>query len=383
MRSSTNATLVLLATLLTSAPLLADDADPARPLFQKGVAAFQAGDYAGALAEFQAADAARHSASITYNIARALEKLERPQAAVNAYEAFLGEVGGAGGDLAAAATLAIVQIKAKSTRLRVESTPPGATVTLDGEALTEKTPVTVLVTRGHHELVLTSGAWRETRSYDAPGGGGSGELVFVHTEAPRPVAAAARPAPRRAPRPPPPPEIDGLMGSAGLSLSVYRFIGAPEKSDGTSKTTADSAPTGLVFGLAFDFGYALSTKTALLLRGFGGLGSSENTLASLGAIAPSISWRASRRWWLGGGVAIGAGSADSDASRSDLLGAKSDASIAFQTAFALGPCLELSFVIDQNEGGHWIASLLPTTLFSLGGGPSTLFLPLMAGYRWF
>jgi hypothetical protein len=381
MHPASNAVAILVTALLFAPGLRADDADPARPLFQKGVAAFQSGDYAGALEQFRAADAARHSPSITYNIARALEKLERPQAAVNAYEAFLGEVG-AGGELTSAATLAIAQIKAKSTRLRIESTPPGATVTLDGETLTDRTPVTVLVTRGPHELVLTSGNWREARSYDAPGGGGTGELVFVHTEATRPPAAAPAPRPRPRARPRPP-EIDGLMGSAGLSLSVYRFIGAPEKNDGTSQTTADSAPTGLVFGLAFDFGYALSTKTALLLRGFGGLGSSENTLASLGALAPVISWRASRRWWLGAGVAVGAGSADSDASRRDLLGAQSDASIAFQTAFALGPCLELSFVIDQNEGGHWIASLLPTTLFSLGGGQSTLFLPLMAGYRWF
>jgi hypothetical protein len=380
MRSSSNAVAVLVAALLLAPRVRAEDADPARPLFQKGVAAFQAGDYAGALEQFRAADAARHSPSITYNIARALEKLERPQAAVNTYEAFLGEAG-APGELTSAATLAIAQIKAKSTRLRIESTPPGATVTLDGETLPEKTPVVVLVTRGRHELVLTSGKWREARSYDAPGGGGSGELVFVHTEAPR-APAPPTPPPRRE-RPPPPPEIDGLMGSAGLSLSVYRFVGAPEKSDGTSQTTADSPPTGLVFGLAFDFGYALSTKTALLLRGFGGLGSSEKTLASLGALAPSISWRASRRWWLGAGVAVGAGAAESDASRRDLLGAQSDATISFQTAFALGPCLELSFVIDQNEGGHWIASLLPTTLFSLGGGQSTLFLPLMAGYRWF
>jgi hypothetical protein len=381
MRSAPKAITVLVTVLLVAPALRAEDADPARPLFQKGVAAFQAGDYAGALEQFRAADAARHSPSITYNIARALEKLERPQAAVNAYEAFLGEVG-AESELTAAATLAIAQIKAKSTRLRIESTPPGASVAIDGETLRDKTPVTVLVTRGHHELVLTSGTWRETRSYDAPGGGGSGELVFVHTEAARPAPPAAPPAPRRERRPPPP-EIDGLMGSAGLSLSVYRFIGAPEQTDSTSQTTADRAPTGLVFGLAFDFGYAVSTRTALLLRGFGGLGSSENTLASLGAIAPSFSWRATRNWWLGAGVAVGAGSADSDASRRDLLGAQSDASIAFQTAFALGPCLELSYVIDQNEGGHWIASLLPTTLFSLGGGQSTLFLPLMAGYRWF
>jgi hypothetical protein len=379
MRSSSKAITLLVIVLLTSAAR-AEDTDPARPLFQKGVTAFQSGHYAAALEHFRAADAARHSPSITYNIARALEQLERPQAAVNAYEAFLAEVG-AENELTAAATLAIAQIKAKSTRLRIESTPPGATVTLDGDVLPDRTPVSVLVARGRHELVLTSGNWRETRNYDAPGGGGSGELVFVHTEAPRAATSAPKPARRRLERPPP--EIDGLMGSAGLSLSVYRFVGAPEKRDGTSQTTADSAPTGLVFGLAFDFGYALSRRTAVLLRGFGGLGSSESTLASLGAVAPSFSWRASRNWWLGGGVAIGAGSADSDASRRDLLGAQSDATIAFQTAFALGPCLELSFVIDQNEGGHWIASLLPTTLFSLGGGQSTLFLPLMAGYRWF
>lgn len=379
MRSSSKAILLLAATLLAAPRASAESADPARPAFEKGVAAFQSGDYAAALESFRAADALRHSPSITYNIARSLEKLERPQAAVNAYEAFLGEVG-PDNELTAAATLAIAQIKAKSTRLRIESKPPGATVTLDGEVLAEKTPVTLLVKRGRHELVLTSGKWREARTYDASGGGGSGEIVFVHTEAPR--APRPRPAAPRLRRPPPP-EIDGLMGSAGLSLSLYRFIGAPEETDSTSKTTADSAPTGLVFGLAFDIGYALSPRFALLLRGFGGLGSSEKTLASLGALAPSLSFRASRSWWLGAGVAIGAGAADSDASRRDLVGAQSDASISFQTAFALGPSLELSYVIDQNPGGHWLVSLLPTTLFSLGGGQSTLFLPLMAGYRWF
>jgi long-subunit fatty acid transport protein len=173
------------------------------------------------------------------------------------------------------------------------------------------------------------------------------------------------------------------VGSAGLSLSLYRFIGRPEEQTSTSTTTADSAPTGLVFGLAFDAGYALSPKFALLLRGFGGLGSSEGTLASLGAVAPALAYRVSRRWWLGAGVALGAGAADSDASRRDLLGAQSNATIAYQTAFALGPHLELSFVLDQNEGGHWLVSLMPTTLFSVGGGQSTLFLPFMAGYRWF
>jgi len=63
--------------------------------------------------------------------------------------------------------------------------------------------------------------------------------------------------------------------------------------------------------------------------------------------------------------------------------AASGESITVATDLALGPALELGYVIDQNEDGHWLAELLPTALLSTSGEPSTLYVPLVVGYRWF
>lgn len=244
----------------------------------------------------------------------------------------------------------------------------------------------MLVPRGAHEVVLELGEWREARTYEAPGGGSTGELVFVRS-AERASAPAAPPAPAPAPQPAPQPkkpEIEGLIGSAGISFSAYRFVGSAEESSGDTKTTADSNPDGLVFGLAFDVGYALSTRTALLLRMFGGLGSSESSLASIGAGALVAALRTSDRWWFGGGMAVGGARADADATRSSgLLNATEDSQLTFETSIAVGPSLELGYVLDQNEDGHWLVSLMPTVLFTTRSEESTLFVPLMIGYRWF
>jgi len=361
----------------------ADDKQKAREAFKEGVTAFRAGNYQAALEKFEAADEAAHSPAITYNIARTLEKLERPQRAVDAYEAYIAEAGEAG-EFTSASTVAIAQIKARSTKLRIDSTPPGATVTIDGVKQSQRTPLTMLVARGSHQVSLELDDWREERTYEAPGGGSSGEILFVRGQAP-PAPAPPPATPKPVPTPPKEkPEIHGLMGSAGLSLSGYRFVGSASERSGNENTTADSTPGGLVFGLAFDAGYALSRRSALLLRGFGGFGSSESSLASLGAAGPVISFRASDRWWVGGGIAVGAGRADADATtRDQLVSARTDSQITFETDLALGPTLELSYVVDQNEDGHWMASLLPTTLFTTSGEESTLFMAFMLGYRWF
>jgi tetratricopeptide (TPR) repeat protein len=374
---------LVLSALSFTTRLRADDKQAARDAFKEGVTAFQAAKYDEALGKFEAADRASHSPAITYNIARTLEKLERPQRAIDAYEAYIAEAGESG-EFTGAATVAIAQIKGRSSRLRVESTPPGATVTIDGEKQAQSTPLSILVPRGRHDVVLELGDWREQRTYEAPGGGSSGEIFFVRGQAPaatdKPAVAAKAPAPVA----PQPPEIDGLMGSAGLSLSAYRFLGSAEESTSAQRTTADSTPGGLVFGLAFDAGYALSARTGLLLRGFGGFGSAESSLAGLGAVGPVITYRAGSRWWLGGGLAVGAGRAEADATTTNqIVSAKSDSQIAFETDFALGPTLELSYTVDQNEDGAWLLSLMPTTLFTTGGEESTLIVAFMLGYRWF
>jgi hypothetical protein len=369
--------------LLTPVPASADGKQAARDAFQAGVKAFQAGDYRGALGKFQEADAAAHAPAITYNLARALEKLERPQDALDAYEAYVAEVG-EGGEFTSSAVVAISQIKARSTRLSIESTPPGAEITLDGKKLRNKTPVALLVSRGSHQISLRLDDWNETRTYDATGGGASGELVFVRSvAAPPPPTAQPKPAPPvQAPPPHVAPHLQGLVISAGISLSVYRFLGTADNSSGEAQTTANSAAGGLVFGLALDAGYALTPRTALLLRLFGGLGSAQQALATIGAGGPVISYHLSERWWVGGGVAAGAGRADADATtkESDAL---LDSQITFKTNFALGPTLEVGYVLDQNDDGHWLVGLMPTLLVTTSSRESTLFVPLVLGYRWY
>lgn len=373
----------LLVLLLASGRAHADGKQAARDAFQSGVKAFQAGDYGAALGKFQEADSAAHSPAITYNVARTLEKLDRPQEALDAYEAYVAEVG-EGGEFTSSAVVAISQIKARATRLSIESTPPGAEVTLDGKKLSSKTPVSLLVARGPHQISLHLDNWNETRSYEAPGGGSSGQLVFVRSEAP---ATAPAPAPKPAPlalAPPPAvtPHLQGLVISAGLSLSAYRFLGTADERAGTAQTRSDSTAGGLIFGLALDAGYALGPRTALLLRLFGGLGSSEQALATIGAAGPVISYHWQDSWWVGGGLAVGAGRADADAT-TEKSNALLDSQITFKTNFALGPTLELAYVLDQNSDGHWLLGTMPTLLVTTSSRESTLIIPLVLGYRWY
>jgi hypothetical protein len=380
--------LVLGSLLGTTAVVHADEKQDSRKAFQAGVKAFQDGTYEAALGDFQAADGAAHAPAITYNIARTLEKLDRPQEALDAYEAYVAEVG-EGGEFTSPAVVAISQLKARATHLSIESTPSGAEIKLDGRKLRDKTPLNVLVARGPHHIELDLEAWRESRDYEAPGGGASGELVFVRSPvaappAPRqprqPVAPIAIQPPAKAP--PVAPHLDGLTGSAGLSLSAYRFFGSADESSGGGHTTSNSSPGGLVFGLAIDVGYALSPRAALSLRLFGGLGAAQQALATLGAGGPVLSYRLSDSVWLGGGAAMGAGRADADAT-TQKSSAILDSQITFRTNFALGPTLELGYVIDQNQNGHWLVELLPTLLITVTSRQSTLFVPLMLGYRWF
>ena len=209
-----------------------------------------------------------------------------------------------------------------------------------------------------------------------------GELSGRRRTQPPPTAPTKPAAPAPAPPPHVAPHLQGLVVSAGISLSAYRFLGTADESSSGSQTTADSAAGGLVFGLALDAGYALTPRTALLLRLFGGLGSAQQALATIGAGGPVVSYHLSDRWWVGGGVAVGAGRADADATtkKSDAL---LDSQITFKTNFALGPTLELGYVLDQNDDGHWLVALMPTLLVTTGSRESTLFVPLALGYRWY
>jgi tetratricopeptide (TPR) repeat protein len=82
--------------LLLSSLAWADKPDPdteiAKRHFDAGRAKYEASDYLGALEEFEAARKVRQFAAFDYNIARCLDRLERPAEAVAAYERYLAGV---------------------------------------------------------------------------------------------------------------------------------------------------------------------------------------------------------------------------------------------------------------------------------------------------
>src|SRR5207244_3515958 len=118
LRASARDVVLTIALLLSSTqPAHAGDVEVARKIFADGVKLYQQGDYEGARRLFKQADAEHHAPAIVYNLALAEEKLRHPQAAVDAYEAYVAEVGDRG-ELSSSAAVAIAQIKARATKLR-------------------------------------------------------------------------------------------------------------------------------------------------------------------------------------------------------------------------------------------------------------------------
>ncbi|MEO6419742.1 MAG: tetratricopeptide repeat protein, partial [Polyangiaceae bacterium] len=160
------ASVLLFSVLWCGAARADDDVDDARKQFVEGVQRFQEGDFEGARAAFGRAEAEHHSAVIVYNLARTEERLGHPQAAIEDYEAYLAE-GGDAAEYGPAAALAIAQIKGRSPRVRIETSPPGTRIFVDGTPITERSPTTLLVPVGHHHVVVEGDGWRGEVDLDA------------------------------------------------------------------------------------------------------------------------------------------------------------------------------------------------------------------------
>lgn len=358
---------VALALSLVSLPAQADEAE-ARAHLKKGVELFQSSEPAAALEEFEAADKAHHSPAITYNIARAHEALGHAHSAINAYEAYISEAGAAG-ELTSAATLALAQLKSKCTRLQVVTNPSGARIRVDGVVIDEASPTTVYVLKGKHNISVELEGWNDQTDFDAKGTG-TGKVELKKPDAPpppKPDAPKPPPAAPAKPEAPKPIEPEGIMGGLALSLSGYTFV--------NKEDDAEEKPSGFVFGIEFELGYALSSKTAALIRVLAGLGSKEGSTATIGAGGPVVSFRVADDLWLGGGVIFGASQADATAEQQGEVTAETD------TAF--GPTGEISYAFSNDSTGQWIISLLPGMLITTTAEQSTIFVPLVVGHRWF
>jgi hypothetical protein len=333
----------------------------------EGVRLLQLGDFEGARRLFRKADAAHHAPSVVYNLGLVEERLGHHQAAVDAYEAYLAEAGDSG-DLSAAAAVALAQVRARSTRVRIGTSPLGARIFVDGGALPEAAPTVWLLPAGHHVIVAQGNGWRAEQDVEARG---AGDLIEVRLEAPEGSATAAPavapssgPATRDATT-----EADdgpsGLVLGAAFALIPFRLLGATSADQGNGEGATQVVVGGIVEG-----GYAVTERFELLFRGLVAFGrDARPSHVTLGG--PGVSLRIGSRAWLGASF-IG-GQLSTEAHFRD-----------FHTDFAFGALAEATYAVVTTRLGEWSVGFQPGCLITDGRHTNTAFLfPFTLGFRFY
>jgi hypothetical protein len=357
----------------------AGDIERARKVFAEGVRLYRSGDWEGARRLFREADAEHHAAVIAYNIGLVEEKLGHPQSAVDAYEAYIAEGGDGNAEFASAAATAIAQIKARSTRLRLETSPPGARLFLDGTPIVERAPTNVLVPAGHHVVVAALDEWREERTVEVRGAGDALTVAFEATRATASAAPAssAEAAPRETePRAPdrdlatkPQPALtaengaDGVTWGASFAMVPIYLLGVTDP----AANNARPAPS-ILAGAFLELGWALTDDFEFLARGFVGIGPDGHpSYGYLGG--PGLSYRVAPRLWIG----------------ATFIGGQIETKahdVRYGTDIVFGTTLEASVVVLKKSHGEWLAGLQPSVLVTeIRQDNTAIFVPLTFGYR--
>jgi hypothetical protein len=273
----------------------AKPAAPAKPADARALAAsgekkFKAGDYAGALADFEASETAKAAPETERFIGLAQDNLGHYPEAVVAYEKFLATspVPASMKQQADEAKKRVEAIKTMPGKVHVETTPAGAQITVDAatnpnaqanaanaaNAAPTPTPTDLDLPAGHHTIRITAEGYTATdKEIDVTYASKQDVRVeLVKSEAPPPppppvVAEAATPAPP----PPPPPEprskvpayVTGAVAIIATGVGIGFGVKAlGQSSDFDKNPTTKKADDGennalvadMMFGIAITFG---------------------------------------------------------------------------------------------------------------------------------
>ncbi|HSO33732.1 MAG TPA: PEGA domain-containing protein [Labilithrix sp.] len=271
-------------------PAPAKPADP-KALLASGEKKFKANDFAGALADFEASSAAKASPEADRFIGQSHDNLGHFPEAVTAYERFLANVPASMKTQGEETKKRVEAIKAMPGKVHVETTPPGAQITVDAAASTtpaahpSPTPTDLDLAPGHHTLkIVAEGFAPVDKEIDVAFGSKQDvrlELVKNEPPPPPPPPVAEVPVPAPAPPPPPPPEprskvpayVTGAVAIVAAGIGTGFGIKAlGQSSDFKNSPTTKGADDGennalvadMMFGIAITFGV---TSAVLFLSG--------------------------------------------------------------------------------------------------------------------
>lgn len=254
----------------------AKPADP-KALFASGEKKFKANDFAGALADFEASNAAKGDAATTRYVALSHDNLQHYPEAVTAFEKFIAENPAKMKTEVEEAQKRVAAIKAMPGKVHVETTPPGASIVIDTAQAPHPTvtPTDIELPAGKHTLLIgAEGYDNTTKEIDVTFASKQDLKAELQKKAeappPPPPVVAEKPAAPASP-PPPPPEprskvpayVTGAVAIVAAGVGTGFGIKAlSQSSDFESKPTTKRADDGennalvadMMFGIAITFG---------------------------------------------------------------------------------------------------------------------------------
>ena len=262
-----------------AAPAAAKPVDP-KPLMASGEKKFKAGDFAGALADFEAANAAKASPEGDRFVGLSHDNLGHFTEAVTAYEKFLANVPAKMKEQGDETKKRVEAIKAMPGKVHVETTPPGAQITVDlatnpnAQPHATPTPTDLDLPAGHHTVKIAAEGYQTVdKELDVTFASKQDLKVELskNEPAPPPPVVAEAPAPAPTPPAPPPPEprskvpayVTGAVAIVATGVGIGFGVKAlSQSSDFDKNPTTKKADDGennalvadMMFGIAITFG---------------------------------------------------------------------------------------------------------------------------------
>jgi hypothetical protein len=258
----------------------AEQTAAARAAYGEGQRLFGTNDFAGALAQFEAAFANVPNPVVLLSIAESQERLGLIVDTVATLERYLTLRADAP-DRAAVQTR-IDALRARPGVIAVRSEPAGAAIALDGTDTGRVTPADVEAAPGEHTVAVSLAGYASASQTVSVSFGARQELAIpalTATPAPEPEPVAAEPEPAPAPPAEEEPASEGPgaavwiaagVGAAGLvSGTVLGFLALSEQSDFDVTPTEAIADRGERLALFADVGFGVAVAglvTALVLQ---------------------------------------------------------------------------------------------------------------------
>jgi tetratricopeptide (TPR) repeat protein len=235
----------------------------AKAKYEQGVEAYRAERYADAVRLFLEADAISPSAALSYNIARAYEKLSDDAQTLRWYRNYLRlnpRASNAADVQRFVQTLSAALAKKGIQQLTVLSAPAGATVAIDGSPL-GVTPLTVELPPGRHSALLS------LRGYsDAPADFTLAAASPLDVSVPlHPAAAATATSESRADAPPKRRFGIAPYITLGAAAACLGAAGIFELSRRSAENSAKNEPVQLTFQQDIDDMHSRQTAARILL----------------------------------------------------------------------------------------------------------------------